>query len=91
MGVQVSDLLRSSAQGGYHVIRKEAGPSHRTSSSVRLRWEFEEPKGHEGSFSILQSRIGRGRRSKSNVVHQQPDVNYIQLLEKHDFPCTVHA
>jgi len=23
--------------------------------------------------------------------HQQPDVNYIQVLEKVDFPCTVHA
>ena len=23
--------------------------------------------------------------------HQQPDVNYIQVLEKFDFPCTVHA
>jgi len=32
-------------QGGYHVIRKEAGPLCRTSSSVPLWWEFEEPKG----------------------------------------------
>ena len=23
--------------------------------------------------------------------HQQPDVNYIQVLEKVDSPCTVHA
>jgi hypothetical protein len=23
--------------------------------------------------------------------HQQPDVNYIQVLEKVDFPCTVNA
>ena len=23
--------------------------------------------------------------------HQQPDANYIQVLEKVDFPCTVHA
>ena len=38
-------LLRSSVLGGYHVIRKEAGPFCRTSSSVRLWWEPEEPKG----------------------------------------------
>ena len=24
-------------------------------------------------------------------LHQQPDVTYIQVLEKDDFPCTVHA
>ena len=33
---------------GYHVIRKEAGPFYRTSSSVRLWWEFKEPKGPKG-------------------------------------------
>jgi hypothetical protein len=27
----------------------------------------------------------------AGLDHQQPDVNYIQVLEKVDFPCTVHA
>ena len=27
----------------------------------------------------------------THAVHQQPDVNYIKVLEKVDFPCTVHA
>jgi len=27
----------------------------------------------------------------AGACHQQPDVNYIQVLEKVDFPCTVHA
>ena len=27
----------------------------------------------------------------SQAYHQQPDVNYIQILEKVDFPCTVNA
>ena len=25
------------------------------------------------------------------TCHQQPDVNYVQVLEKVEFPCTVHA
>jgi len=37
-------MLRSFVLGGYHVIRKEAELSYRTSSSVRLWWEFKEPK-----------------------------------------------
>jgi hypothetical protein len=28
---------------------------------------------------------------KDDVIHQQPDVNYIQVLEKVDFPCKVNA
>ena len=32
----------------HHVIRKEAGLFCRTSSSVRLWWELEEPKGPKG-------------------------------------------
>ena len=36
---------RAAVLGGYHVIRKEAELSYRTSSSVRLWWELEEPKG----------------------------------------------
>ena len=39
-----------SAMGSYHVIRKEAGLFCRTSSSVRLCWELEEPKGPKGSL-----------------------------------------
>jgi hypothetical protein len=35
------------------------------------------------------SKEPRGERGPD--VHQQPDVNYIQVLEKVDFPCTVHA
>ena len=41
-------LLRSSVLRSYHVIRKEAGLFCRTSSSVRLWWELEEPKGPKG-------------------------------------------
>ena len=41
-------LLRSSVQGGRHVIRKEAWSFYRTRSSVRLCWELEEPKGPKG-------------------------------------------
>ena len=40
--------LRSSVLGSYHVIRKEAGFFCRTSSSVRLWWELEEPKEPKG-------------------------------------------
>ena len=29
--------------------------------------------------------------SRCEVYHQQPDVNYIQVIEKFDFPCTVNA
>ena len=49
-------LLRSSLLGGYHVIRNEAGPFCRASSSVRLRWELEEPKGPKGSPSRRSTR-----------------------------------
>ena len=40
--------------GGYYVIRKEAGLSCRTSSSVRLWWELEEPKGPINGFGGMQ-------------------------------------
>jgi hypothetical protein len=42
------ELSLGSVLGGYHVIRKEAEPFCRTSSSVRLWWEFKEPKGPKG-------------------------------------------
>ena len=38
-------------RGGLDVIRKEAWPFYRTSFSVRLCWEPEEPKGPEVSAS----------------------------------------
>ena len=41
-------LLRSSVLGGHHVIQKDAGLFYRTNSSVRLWWEFKEPKGPKG-------------------------------------------
>jgi hypothetical protein len=40
-------------QGGLDVIRKEAWPSYRTSSGVRLCWELEEPKGPKGNFKYF--------------------------------------
>ena len=40
--------FRWAVQGGLDVIRKEAGLFCRTSSSVRLWWELEEPKGPKG-------------------------------------------
>ena len=52
-------LLRSSVLGAYHVIRKEAELLYRTSSSVRLWWEFKEPKGPKGlKASILEEVLG---------------------------------
>ena len=36
-------------------------------------------------------RNGAGRGSVIAEDHQQPDVNFIQVLEKVDFPCTVNA
>ena len=45
--------------GGYHVIRKEAELSYRTSSSVRLWWEFEEPEGPK-YFSSWSGSVGAG-------------------------------
>ena len=62
-GVFSRFLLRSSVLGGYHVIRKEAGPFCRTSSSVRLWWELEEPKGPKGDFGRVGVQYG---------VHAQP-------------------
>jgi hypothetical protein len=41
-------LSRSFCTGGADVIRKEAWPSCRISSGVRLCWELEEPKGPKG-------------------------------------------
>ena len=55
--VPLSLGIRSCVQGGYHVIRKEAGPLCRTSSSVRLWWEFKEPKGPKGK-SLRSSYTG---------------------------------
>ena len=43
-----SSTLRSSAPGGLDMIRMEARSICRTSSSLRLDWELEEPKGPKG-------------------------------------------
>ena len=42
------------------------------------------------SFVRLRVRF-RPHAREAPSIHQQPDVNYIQVLEKVDFPCTVHA
>jgi len=42
----------SAALGGYHVIQKEARLFYRTSSSVRLWWEFKEPKGPKTAHAL---------------------------------------
>ena len=34
---------------------------------------------------------GHYSRTMPGALHQQSDVNYIQVLEKVDFPCTVKA
>jgi len=44
----------SSTIGGLDVIRKEAWRFCRTSSSIRLCWELEEPKGPQGPHGAVQ-------------------------------------
>jgi len=39
--------------GGLDLIRKEAWLFYRTSSGVRLCWEFEEAKGPQGPHSLI--------------------------------------
>jgi hypothetical protein len=44
---------------------------------------------------VQAPQIGPGSRAAfvwlRGGIHQQPGVNYIQVLEKFDFPCTVNA
>jgi hypothetical protein len=57
--------------GGLDAIRKEAWPSYRTSSVVRLCWELEEPKGPKGrivSAQLLTYRFTHLRRSSASRV-----------------------
>ena len=37
------------------------------------------------------TKLGSRQARNTSAYHQQPDVNYIQVLEKVDFPCTAHA
>jgi hypothetical protein len=49
-----------------------------------------------GSVTAIGVAHDREQKHTAHVLqacgfHQQPDVNYIQVLEKVDFPCTVNA
>ena len=61
--------------GGLDVIRNEALTFYRTISGVRLCWELEEPREPHLRRIVVR-------------MHTTCNLNYIQVLEKVDFPCT---
>ena len=71
------------ASESYHVIRKEAGLFCRTSASVRLWWELEEPKGPEGS-SMLKSAPGAIRcvRTPHKLISEARNVGGRRLSSR---------
>ena len=67
---------------GAHLKRGCAASKHACAFSFNTRVRLLSPQ--VLALSAVEART-------SPTLHQQPDVNYIQILEKVDFPCTVHA
>jgi hypothetical protein len=78
---------------GYHVIRKEEGLFNRTSSSVRLWWEFKEPtgpkglRGGRGERGVCRQGGGRDRGEKGHCTTRHPP-GLRRTTHTHDTLCT---
>jgi hypothetical protein len=59
--------------------------------SARYPCNLTEACGADGMRETVRSRRRPSSAPKVSHLHQQPDVSYIRVLEKVDFPCTVNA
>jgi hypothetical protein len=70
-------------------LSSEAGTQETVKASLWTQLYAESPQNfrRKSSKNTGVARLDALRR----VIHQQPDLNCIQVLEEFDFPCTVHA